>query len=196
MEGSVSCDLFAGRSECRVLIPESVFIRGSFGRSSQLPLNSSTPPPLPTIPDPGSHPVTPHFFYFIFCVIDRHTTTIFPPTLLFLARHPLVWSTSPVSQNPFSFFFSFLSWVGRRADSMPSSPAVECVLPTGFANLLFVDDSRRSMSAQACRPPRQDTWLIPDPLLPYVAYGSTLRSSCVTLNSRSTFRRWSGRLWL
>ena len=28
------------------------------------------------------------------------------------------------------------------------------------------------MSAQACRPPRQDAWLIPDPLLPYRASGS------------------------
>lgn len=47
MEGSVSSDLFADRYECRVFIPEGVFIRSPFGRSSQLPLNSSTPTPSP-----------------------------------------------------------------------------------------------------------------------------------------------------
>ena len=58
-----------------------------------------------------------------------------------------------------------------------------CVADGALQALLFGDDSRRPMSSQACRPPRQDAWLIPDPLLPYVPPALRLRSSCVASNS-------------
>lgn len=47
-----------------------------------------------------------------------------------------------------------------------------CVADEALQALLFGRCSRGPMSAQACRPPRQDAWLIPDPLLPYRASGS------------------------
>ena len=56
-----------------------------------------------------------------------------------------------------------------------------CVADGALQALLFGDHSRCPMSAQACRPPRQDAWLIPDPLLPYVPPALRLRSSCVRL---------------
>ena len=58
-----------------------------------------------------------------------------------------------------------------------------CVADGALQALLFGGRSRRPMSAQACRPPRQDAWLIPDPLLPYVPPALRLRSSCVASNS-------------